>query len=135
MLFLLLKYACFFSYIEGNTFPKALTTDEETKYISMLANGSEEARNKLIECNLRLVAHIVKKYSNYQKESEDLISIGTIGLIKAINTFKNDKNIKLGTYAARCIENAMVTPIQHRLLKKYCPVALTITKKYDNMIV
>ncbi len=108
MLLLLLKYACFFSYVEGNSFPEPLSPEEEKLYISKLKQGSEEARNKLIECNLRLVAHIVKKYTNYQKDSEDLISIGTIGLIKAVNTFKCDKNIKLGTYAARCIENEIL---------------------------
>ncbi|MBQ9519130.1 MAG: RNA polymerase sporulation sigma factor SigK, partial [Firmicutes bacterium] len=70
--------------------------------------GDKAARDKLIEHNLRLVAHIVKKYSNYRKESEDLISVGTIGLIKAVCTFKSEKGSKLGTYAARCIENEIL---------------------------
>ena len=71
-------------------------------------NGDKAARDKLIEHNLRLVAHIVKKYSNYRRESEDLISVGTIGLIKAVCTFKPEKGSKLGTYAARCIENEIL---------------------------
>lgn len=92
----------------GNSFPKPLSQEEEDKYLKELQNGSEEAKNILIERNLRLVAHIVKKYSNFNKDSEDLISIGTIGLVKAIATFKYGKGTKLATYAARCIENAMV---------------------------
>nr|WP_317359825.1 RNA polymerase sporulation sigma factor SigK [uncultured Tyzzerella sp.] len=101
----------------GNTFPKPLTLQEEEKYLKQYEEGSIEAKNILIERNLRLVAHIVKKYTNYQKDSEDLISIGTIGLIKAITTFKNDKGIKLATYAARCIENEILMYI--RASKKY----------------
>lgn len=95
------------SYI-GNAFPKALTAEEENKYLDEMSNGNSNARDKLIEHNLRLVAHIVKKY-NTAEESEELISIGTIGLIKAVSTYKQGKGYKLGTYAARCIENAMVT--------------------------
>ena len=101
----------------GNTFPKPLTAKEEEIYLKQYEEGSIEAKNILIERNLRLVAHIVKKYTNYQKDSEDLISIGTIGLIKAITTFKNDKGIKLATYAARCIENEILMYI--RASKKY----------------
>ena len=101
----------------GNTFPKPLTLQEEEKYLKQYEEGSIEAKNILIERNLRLVAHIVKKYTNYQKDREDLISIGTIGLIKAITTFKNDKGIKLATYAARCIENEILMYI--RASKKY----------------
>lgn len=101
----------------GNVFPKPLTLEEEKKYLNQYKEGSIEAKNILIERNLRLVAHIVKKYTNYQKDSEDLISIGTIGLIKAITTFKNDKGIKLATYAARCIENEILMYI--RANKKY----------------
>lgn len=103
-----------FSYISGgNSFPKPLTTEEEEQYIKEYENGSVEAKNILIERNLRLVAHIVKKYPNYNKDNEDLISVGTIGLIKAISTFKSSRGTKLATYAARCIENAMVTWVVH----------------------
>ncbi len=104
-------FNCFFmfsSITNGNTFPKPLTPAEEEKYLKEYKEGSIEAKNILIERNLRLVAHIVKKYTNYQKDSEDLISIGTIGLIKAITTFKNDKGIKLATYSSRCIENEIL---------------------------
>lgn len=114
MLLLLLKYACFFSYIDGMSFPSQLTPEEEWEYLKKLEEGSEDVRNQLIEHNLRLVAHIVKKYSNFQNESEDLISIGTIGLIKAVKTFKPDKNIKLGTYASRCIENEILMYLRTR---------------------
>lgn len=101
----------------GSTFPKPLTSEEEKEYLKQYSEGSIDAKNILIERNLRLVAHIVKKYTNYQKDSEDLISIGTIGLIKAITTFRNDKGIKLATYAARCIENEILMYI--RTNKKY----------------
>ena len=99
-------------YIAGyiannNSFPEPLDTDEENKYIQMYQSGDENAKNVLIEHNLRLVVHIAKKYSQ-DKEIDELISIGTIGLIKAITTFKPDKNIRLGTYAARCIENELL---------------------------
>lgn len=98
---------------DSSSFPKPLTKKEEQQWLSKLTTGTEEEKNEakciLVERNLRLVAHIVKKYPNYQKESEDLISVGTIGLIKAVMTFKNNKGTRLATYAARCIENAMVT--------------------------
>ena len=107
-----------FSYVQGsNSFPKPLTVDEEQKYLQDYANGSIEAKNILIERNLRLVAHVVKKYSNYNKDNEDLISIGTIGLIKAIASYKPDKGTRLATYAARCIENEILMSI--RAGKKY----------------
>jgi len=97
----------------GNSFPQPLSAGEEQKYLLAFANGSTdektEAKNILIEHNLRLVAHVTKKYSNHGKDSEDLISIGTIGLIKAVATFKADKGTRLATYAARCIENAILT--------------------------
>jgi len=99
-----------FSYVQGsNSFPKPLTAQEEQKYLEDYANGSDEAKNILIERNLRLVAHVVKKYSNHSKDTEDLISIGTIGLIKAIASYKPDKGTRLATYAARCIDNAILT--------------------------
>lgn len=96
-----------FGYVSNtNSFPQPLTAEEEIKYMEMYKNGSEDARNTLIEKNLRLVAHIVKKYSTYGNDCDDLISIGTIGLIKAITTFDISKGTRLATYAARCIENA-----------------------------
>ena len=103
-----------FSQISGSeTFPNPLSQEDEQLYLTILKNGSEdekeEAKCILVEHNLRLVAHIVKKYPNYGKDVEDLISIGTIGLIKAVTTFKNDKGTRLATYAARCIENAIIT--------------------------
>lgn len=93
------------SYITNNTFPQPLSEVEEAKYLELLARGSETARNILTERNLRLVAHIVKKFDSTGEDNDDLISIGTIGLIKAINTFDRGKGTRLATYAARCIEN------------------------------
>lgn len=90
------------------SFPKPLGTKEETKYLIQCKNGDKEARDLLIEHNLRLVAHIVKKYSMVDKETDDLISIGTIGLIKAIDTFDHEKGIRLATYASRCIDNELL---------------------------
>ena len=92
----------------GGSFPKPLTAREEREYLERAAQGDLEARNVLIERNLRLVAHIMKKYYTQTSDQEDLISIGTIGLIKAINTFDPVKNIKLATYASRCIENEIL---------------------------
>lgn len=118
MLFQLFQHFFMFSYITGsNTFPNPLTEEEEIKYLEEFSAGSEEAKNILVERNLRLVAHIVKKYSNYSKDSDDLISIGSIGLIKAIMTYKQGKGTKLVTYAARCIDNEILMYI--RSSKKY----------------
>ena len=89
----------------GSAFPKPLNSDEERELLIKKEAGDEGARNILIERNLRLVAHIVKKFDNTGEDNEDLISIGVIGLIKAINTFNPNKNTRLATYAARCIEN------------------------------
>ena len=91
-----------------NSFPKPLSAKEERKYIDLLKSGSKYAKNKLIKHNLRLVAHITKKYYHNKSDPDDLISIGTIGLIKAINTFKPEKGIRLSSYAARCIENEVL---------------------------
>lgn len=96
------------AYVGSNTFPAPLSAQEEEKWLSELAGGSAEAKNILIERNLRLVAHIVKKFDNTGEETDDLISIGTIGLIKAINTFDVTKKIRLATYAARCVENEIL---------------------------
>ena len=91
-----------------NVFPEPLSPEEEKSCLELKAQGNKEARAKLIEHNLRLVAHIVKKYDTKDKEVDDLISIGTIGLIKGIDSFKNDKNIKLTTYCAKCIQNEVL---------------------------
>ena len=91
-----------------NVFPDPLSNVEEEESIKKMINGDKDARAKLIEHNLRLVAHIVKKYDTKEKNTDDLISIGTIGLIKGIDSFKNDKNIKLTTYAAKCIQNEIL---------------------------
>ncbi|ONK24165.1 RNA polymerase subunit sigma-70 [Bacillus sp. VT-16-64] len=104
------------SYVKNNAFPQPLSPEEEKKYLKRMAEGDEEARNILIEHNLRLVAHIVKKFENTGEDSEDLISIGTIGLIKAIESYSTGKGTKLATYAARCIENEILMHL--RALKK-----------------
>lgn len=117
MLLFLLKYCFAFSYAGGGSFPRPLSAKEERECLERMANGDNAAKDKLIEHNLRLVAHITKKYVNYQKEAEDLISVGTIGLIKAVSTFKPEKGSKLGTYAARCIENEILMTL--RSVKKH----------------
>lgn len=96
-------------YISNNQlFPEPLSTEEEKMYLQKLKNGDEEARNILIERNLRLVAHVCKKYASTKVEQDDLISIGTIGLIKGINSFEPTKNVKLSTYVSRCIDNEIL---------------------------
>lgn len=97
--------------LSAGSFPKPLTAQEEQYYLERTANGDLEARNVLIERNLRLVAHIMKKYYAQTADQEDLISIGTIGLIKGITTFDPSKGARLATYAARCVENATLTRI------------------------
>lgn len=114
---MIIKEALFFvSYVKNHAFPQPLSAEEEAVYIKKMQEGSEEARNKLIEHNLRLVAHIVKKFENTGEEVEDLISIGTIGLIKGIESYSVGKGTKLATYAARCIENEILMHL--RALKK-----------------
>lgn len=98
-----------FGYIQGsNLFPEPLTQEEERVYLRQMAKGDEEARNILIERNLRLVAHVAKKYSTAKVEQDDLISIGTIGLIKGINSFNVEKGSRLSTYVSRCIDNEIL---------------------------
>ena len=92
----------------SGSFPKPLTAKEERRFLELAAAGDIKARNVLIERNLRLVAHIMKKYYSQTSDQEDLISIGTIGLIKAIGTFDPDKGVRLATYAARCVENEIL---------------------------
>ena len=96
--------------LSTGSFPKPLTEEEERYYLALAKEGDLEARNILIERNLRLVAHIMKKYYAQTSVQEDLISIGTIGLIKGITTFDPSKGARLATYAARCVENAILTP-------------------------
>ena len=91
------------------SFPQPLSVQEEEEMLQGMKHGDITCRNRLIEHNLRLVAHVVKKYSNSTYEADDLISIGTIGLIKAIDTFNQEKGIRLATYASRCIENATLS--------------------------
>ena len=108
---LLLSGSLFFSlHLAENphSFPKPLSAKEEETYLRRWAEGDLEARNLLVEHNLRLVAHIIKKYYTQSDHQDDLISIGTIGLIKAVNTFRPDKGIRLATYASRCIENEIL---------------------------
>ena len=109
---LLLSNSLFLSLrLTGNpgSFPRPLPPEEERACLERWAQGDLEARNRLVEHNLRLVAHIIKKYYTQADNQEDLISIGTIGLIKAVNTFRADRGIKLATYASRCIENAILS--------------------------
>ena len=95
--------------LSTGSFPRPLTAEEENHYLQLSAQGDLDARNVLIERNLRLVAHIMKKYYAQTSDQEDLISIGTIGLIKGITTFDASKGARLATYAARCVENAIYT--------------------------
>lgn len=104
--------------INSQNFPDVLSSDEETKYLEAWRNKDFEARNKLIEHNLRLVAHIVKKFENTGIDKDDLLSIGTFGLIKAIDTFNFDATNKLATYAARCIENEILMHIRSNKKRK-----------------
>ena len=105
--------------ISTNSFPQPLTKEDEEKYLKLYGEGDENARRILIEHNLRLVAHIVKKYHNTGKDIDDLISIGTIGLIKGVSTFKPEKGVRLSTYAARCIENEILMVIRSTKNIKY----------------
>ena len=113
-----LKSAIFLvGYISNNQlFPEPLSSEEERKYLDLMAQGDEEAKNILIERNLRLVAHICKKYTTTNVEQDDLISIGTIGLIKGINSFEPTKGVRLATYVARCIDNEILMHL--RSIKK-----------------
>ncbi|HAH96911.1 MAG TPA: RNA polymerase sporulation sigma factor SigK [Firmicutes bacterium] len=105
------------SYVTNNTvFPLPLNEEEESALLDRMAEGDEEARYQLIERNLRLVAHIVKKFDGTGEETDDLISIGTIGLIKGIATYKRNRNTRLATYAAKCIENEILMHL--RMIKK-----------------
>ncbi len=104
---------CLFGYISSNNlFPEPLSKSEEEYYLKKYFEGDKEAKNKLIEHNLRLVAHVAKRYASNEQELEELISIGTIGLIKAINSFSSDKGFKISTYASKCVENEILMSIR-----------------------
>ena len=106
----MISWLLLFSYplqLSPGSFPRPLRQEEERHYLALTARGDREARNVLIEHNLRLVAHIMKKYYAQAADQEDLISIGTVGLIKAVTTFDPSKGARLATYAARCIENSI----------------------------
>ena len=107
LLFILSKIVFFTGSITNGSFPKPLSNEEEKRYLKLAKAGDEKAKEKLINHNLRLVAHIVKKY-NGSAETDDLISVGSIGLIKAINTYEESKGTQLATYTARCIENEIL---------------------------
>lgn len=111
MLLEILKNVIFFAlHVESNNvFPKPLSKKDEEECFSLMASGDKNAKNRLIEHNLRLVAHIVKKYSTNISEQDELISIGTIGLIKAVGTFDYTKGARFATYASRCIEKATIS--------------------------
>lgn len=115
----------------SNSFPKPLTAAEELEFLSRLDRGDKEARDTLIRRNLRLVAHIIKKYYATADEQDDLISIGTIGLIKAVDTFSTEKGTRLATYAARCIENEILMYFRNQK-KLNCEMLLNDTIDTDN---
>ena len=123
-LFNIIKDMLFFtgSY-SNNVFPEPLSNIEEEKCINDMLNGDKNSRNKLIEHNLRLVAHIVKKFDTKDVDTDDLISIGTIGLIKGIDTYNNDKKTKITTYAARCIQNEL---LMHFRANKHVNVTVSL---------
>lgn len=110
--------------------PEPLSKEEENKYVSLSMNNDTKARNKLIEHNLRLVVFLAKKYDNTGTDLEDLVSIGTIGLIKAINTYRLDKNIKLATYASRCIDNEILMHLR-KIKRKKSEVSFEDSLSYD----
>jgi RNA polymerase sporulation-specific sigma factor len=112
------------SYVSmGNSFPQPLSEEEESHYLALFENGDTSAKDTLVEHNLRLVAHIAKKYNAAGCSSDDLISIGTIGLIKAVNTYNRKKEVRLATYAAKCIENEI---LMHLRMSKKCKVEISL---------
>ena len=122
------------------TFPKPLTAGEEREYLKRCREGDGEARALLIEHNLRLVAHVIKKYQYTDYEAEDLLSVGTIGLIKAINTFRIDRGSRLATYAAKCVENEILMLLRAgkkfaRDVSLYDPIGVDKDGETVNLIV
>lgn len=110
--------ALLFAYV-ANHFPKPLSAEEEQKYLDLAVKGSEDARKTLVERNLRLVAHIIKKFDGEGEDFDDLVSIGTIGLIKAIRTYNPEKSTRLATYASKCIENEILMYFRSRKKHRY----------------
>ena len=113
-------------HLESGSFPRPLSPQEEIKTFSALREGDPSAREKLIRHNLRLVAHIAKKYYALPGEQDDLISIGTIGLMKAVDTFDSTRRARFSTYASRCIENAILSPAHFQMEKRthsFCKAA------------
>ena len=125
------KYNEVFFFFLTDKLPPPLSKEEELAYLIKAQQGDEEARNKLIEHNLRLVVFLAKKYENTTYDIEDLVSIGSIGLIKGINTYKVDKNIKLATYASRCISNEILMFLRKNK-KKRTEVSLEEALNYDS---
>jgi len=122
---LLGKLFLFTGYVsQGNSFPEPLCAAEEAACLARMAAGDAAARNKLIEHNLRLVAHIAKKYVSPRRDNDDLISIGTVGLIKAVSTFDQHKSSTLATYASRCIENEILMSLRAEK-KRACELSLS----------
>ena len=125
------KYNEVFFLGSTDILPEPLSKEEEYKYVELFQNGDLKARDKLIEHNLRLVVFLSKKYENTKVDLEDLVSIGTIGLIKGINTYKNDKNIKLATYASRCIDNEILMYLRKNKKRK-ADVSLDESLSFDS---
>lgn len=125
------KYNELFFVGSTDILPEPLTKEEEEKYVEMFQNGDMKAKDKLIEHNLRLVVYLSKKYENTKVDLEDLVSIGTIGLIKGINTYRNDKNIKLATYASRCIDNEILMYLRKNKKRK-ADVSLDESLSFDS---
>lgn len=133
ILSLLVKNCTFFTgAYSNNVFPDPLSKEEEEKYVILAKQGDNEARNKLIEHNLRLVAHIVKKFESNTNDIDDLIGIGTVGLIKGIDTYSLDKNVRLTTYVAKCAENAMFT--SKNFLKELMTYSKELVHNYNFLI-
>ena len=127
----LIKDMLFFTGSYGNNvFPPPLSPEEENLYVDKMLNGDKEARSKLIEHNLRLVAHIVKKFDSKNTDTDDLISIGTIGLIKGIDTYKKTPTVKITTYAARCIQNEILMYYRSNKKNQYT-ISLNDSIGYD----
>jgi len=124
------KYSCLLFVGSTDILPEPLSKEEETKYVELSMNNDRFARNKLIEHNLRLVVFLAKKYENTNTDLEDLVSIGTIGLIKAVNTYRLDKNIKLATYASRCIDNEILMYLR-KTKRKRTEVSFEDSLSYD----
>lgn len=128
---ILRKYQRILFVGSADILPEPLSKEEEIKYVELSMNNNQKARNKLIEHNLRLVVFLAKKYDNTGNDLEDLVSIGTIGLIKAVNTYRLDKNIKLATYASRCIDNEILMHLR-KIKRKRGEVSFEDSLSYDS---